>query len=138
VAAASLKRCNADPIAHFIAGIKRAGFLPQRVRASDAAVDSRYWRLQRDSLQYSLRRGRLLIYLACDDVVYMLDGLRRLDIVDRSGILAFFLNWRQHPPHAPLSTLLALLSFLLLGVHDWAPYAANRLIVLTMVPSPIA
>jgi hypothetical protein len=84
-------------------------------------------------IQYSFRRGRLLIYPAYDDVVYMLDGLRRLDTVYQSGPLAFFSNWMHDPPHAPLSTLLAFLSFLTLGVHDWAPYAANGVFVLTMV-----
>ena len=84
-------------------------------------------------IQYSFRQGRLLIYPAFDDVEYMLDGLRRLDRVYQSGPLAFFSNWIRSPPRAPLSGLLAFLSFLLLGVHDWAPYVANGFIVLTMV-----
>ena len=84
-------------------------------------------------IQYSFRRGRLLIYPAYDDVVYMLDGLRRLDNVYQSGPPAFFLKWMRDPPHAPLSSLLAFLSFLVLGIHDWAPYVANGVIILTLV-----
>jgi hypothetical protein len=64
---------------------------------------------------------------------YMLDGLRRLDNVYQSGPPAFFLNWMRDPPHAPLSWLRAFLSFLVLGIHAWAPYVANGVIILTLV-----
>lgn len=84
-------------------------------------------------IQYSFRRGRLLFYPTFDDVSYLLDALRRIESVYQRSPTVFFSDWMRDPPHAPFSTMLAFLSFLLLGVHDWAPYAANVVIVLAFV-----
>src|ERR1700742_1393530 len=74
-------------------------------------------------IQWSIRFGRLAMDPVFDDVGYLIDGLQRLDILDRSGFHEFCQTFINSPPHSPWSTALAILSFALLGVHDWAPYA---------------
>jgi hypothetical protein len=81
-------------------------------------------------IQWSIRFGRLAMDPVFDDVGYMIDGLQRLNVLDRAGFHSFCLNFVNSPPHSPWSTFLALISFALMGVHDWAPYALNSLVLL--------
>jgi hypothetical protein len=80
-------------------------------------------------IQWSIRFGRLAMDPVFDDVGYLIDGLQRLNILDRAGIHAFCQTFINSPPHSPWSTSLALISFALMGVHDWAPYALNSLLL---------
>jgi hypothetical protein len=80
-------------------------------------------------VNYSLRHGRLAIGPTDDDAVYLVDALQRLDILHRS-LKQFCLSFVTDPPHSPFSSILAAGSFAILGPHQWAPYAANGLIVL--------
>jgi Dolichyl-phosphate-mannose-protein mannosyltransferase len=80
-------------------------------------------------IQWSIRFGRLAMDPVFDDVGYFIDGLQRLNILDRSGFHEFCQSFISSPPHSPWSTSLAILSFALMGVHDWAPYALNSLLV---------
>jgi hypothetical protein len=80
-------------------------------------------------IQWSIRFGRLAMDPVFDDVGYLIDGLQRLNILDKSGFHQFCQTFINAPPHSPWSTSLAILSFALLGVHDWAPYALNSLLI---------
>jgi len=64
-----------------------------------------------------------------DDVGYMIDGLRRLNVLDSAGVHAFCQTFVQSVPHSPWSTFLAVVAFALFGVNDWAPYLLNGLLV---------
>jgi len=81
-------------------------------------------------VQYSLRDGRLVIPPSFDDVGYMADGATRLCNFYQMGALPAFQNYVQDPPHSPYSTLLATAAFAVFGIRDWAPYAANGLLIL--------
>jgi hypothetical protein len=66
--------------------------------------------------------GRLAAPATYDDVSYFIVAqawIDRFGIGIVQGIGEFFLQ------HAPLSTLVAAVSFLLFGPYDWAPYIAN-------------
>ena len=84
-------------------------------------------------VQYSFRHGRLLGPPLYDDVTYFNDGLQRLDVAEREGLVSVIRSHVQDPPHSPFATYLAAASFALFGSRDWAPYAGNVVIVLTFV-----
>lgn len=84
-------------------------------------------------LQYSLSRGKLIVPAHYDDVSYLRDGLAKLDGFYRGGISGLVARTSQHPPHSPFATLAAFAGFAIFGVHDWAPYAANEIIVFTLL-----
>ena len=73
--------------------------------------------------------GRLAQELVHDDVGYALDGVKRLDILLQAGPGAALHNLVAIPPHSPWQTLLAMLSFVAAGIEDFAPYAANSVIL---------
>src|SRR5207248_705840 len=85
------------------------------------------------ALQFSTRHGRLLAPPVCDDVGYFLDGLSRLEDFRLHGCGAALVGLATRPPHAPFSTFLAAACFGLFGVHEWAPYAGNGLIVFVIL-----
>lgn len=84
-------------------------------------------------VQYSLRHGRLLLLPMYDDVVYFVDGIQELNIFNSQGIIGNIISFANNPPHSPFSTYLASLSFLILGLHDWAPYVGNFIVILVFL-----
>ncbi|RYF45617.1 MAG: hypothetical protein EOO27_41010, partial [Comamonadaceae bacterium] len=57
-------------------------------------------------MSYLLRDGRLSMVPIYDDVVYLVDGLDRLALLDRHGFPRFLYDLLfAHPPHAPLVAL---------------------------------
>ncbi|OUM02053.1 hypothetical protein A8M77_13165 [Variovorax sp. JS1663] len=77
-------------------------------------------------MSYLLRDGRLSIVPIYDDVVYLIDGLRRLAVLDRQGIVGFLSDYvYAQPPHAPLVTLTSVLGLLLSAGAPWGPYLLN-------------
>lgn len=80
-----------------------------------------------------MQYGRLSTAIGYDDIVYFNDGLTRLRIFYERGISDFLLDLGKNPPHSPFSTLLAVIAFAILGVHDWAPYIANAAVVFVML-----
>ena len=68
-----------------------------------------------------------------DDVVYLVDGQKRLTILDRDGLGRFIFNMWHNPPHSPWSTTLALLGFLIFGLNAWAPYVMNFMLILAFL-----
>lgn len=80
-------------------------------------------------VQASLRKGKLLLPVTYDDVMYCIDGLERLQALYDGGLKSFVASLISSPPHAPSSTVLAMISYLSLGIHDWAPYMGNSVVV---------
>lgn len=80
-------------------------------------------------IQWSIRFGRLAMDPVYDDVGYFLDALNRLNIFQTSGIRALCDSLVQAPPHSLYSTLAAMATFDLFGVHDWAPYISNGFVL---------
>ncbi|MBT2298869.1 hypothetical protein J7E70_00180 [Variovorax paradoxus] len=74
---------------------------------------------------YLVREGRLSIVPIYDDVAYLVDGLKRLAVLDRSGIGGFLLDLGVHPAHSPFSALASTFGFLLSGGAVWGPYLLN-------------
>ncbi|MFL6110325.1 MAG: hypothetical protein ACJ786_03095, partial [Catenulispora sp.] len=84
-------------------------------------------------VHYSINRGKLLVPPTFDDIAYLKDGLFRLDALYKGAVPGLYGQYLKQPPHSPLATVLALSGFALFGVHDWAPYAANAVIILTLL-----
>jgi riboflavin transporter FmnP len=81
-------------------------------------------------VQYSFSVGPLSHDITYDDIGYFNDGLRRLDVLYAGGVPGFLRDYSKEPPHSPMSSLLAMASFAVFGVHDWAPYVGNGLLLL--------
>lgn len=85
------------------------------------------------ALQFSFARGRLTLPITDDDAGYFVDAAARLELWRAKGLRPLLSNYAALPPHAPLSTALGMTAFALFGLHDWAPYAANSLLVLAFL-----
>src|SRR5262249_42974645 len=60
-----------------------------------------------------------------DDVAYFIDGIRRLTVFDQEGFVGVLRSFIEHPPHAPYSTILALLGFAVTPESMFGSYALN-------------
>lgn len=78
-------------------------------------------------LSYLLRDGRLSIVPIYDDVVYLIDGFKRLSVLDRSGMTGLLIDFLQHPPHAPWVALTSVFGLMLSGGEVWGPYLLNTI-----------
>jgi hypothetical protein len=76
---------------------------------------------------YLLREGRLSVVPIYDDVVYLIDGLKRLSVFDQSGLGGFFADFYTHPAHAPFTALASTFGLLLSNGSVWGPYFLNGL-----------
>lgn len=83
-------------------------------------------------LQFSLTYGKLVVHPFYDDISYFNDALERLQKLYSGGLLALASNYVRVPPHSTFSTGLAMASYLVFGARDWAPYAANGIIILAL------
>ena len=90
------------------------------------------------ALQWSFHNGRLTRDPGFDDVGYFVDGLERSQVFYAQGFMGLIRDLSNNPPHSPWSTGLAFLSFLILGVHDWAPYLANGILVVLFLGLSLA
>jgi len=86
-------------------------------------------------VHWSIHSGRLSHDPKADDVGYLLDGLDRLNFTYAKGLFGLVENIMSWPPHSVFSTLGASLAFAVAGVHDWAPYAFNGLLILAFLLS---
>jgi hypothetical protein len=84
-------------------------------------------------VHYSLSRGKLIVPAHYDDVTYLRDGLDKLDGFYRGGLPGLAGRVSLRPPHSPFSTALAFAGFALFGIHDWAPYAADAIVILALL-----
>jgi hypothetical protein len=78
-------------------------------------------------LQASLNTGTLSLPATYDDISYYVDAARRVQTFWQGSLGAVLREYLANPPHAPGSTLLAALGFMLFGVKPWAADAANAL-----------
>ncbi|MDP9174398.1 MAG: hypothetical protein M3O30_11110 [Planctomycetota bacterium] len=76
-----------------------------------------------------VRHGRLAIPPILDDAGYFVDGASRLAAWKTHGFLTMGSGLLARPPHSPFSTALAMLAFGIFGVHAWAGYLFNGLII---------
>ena len=84
-------------------------------------------------VRQSLSYGRLEALPTYDDISYLRDAQARLDVFYAEGPFAAFLEFFQQPPHSPWSTALAMFAFSIFGLRDWAPAAANGIIVFAIL-----
>lgn len=70
-----------------------------------------------------------------DDVGYLLDAYQRLAFEGVNSLFALVQSFRANPPHAPMSTLTAMVGYSLFGAHVWAPYFSNIWILATYAAS---
>ncbi len=81
-------------------------------------------------VRQSLHGGRLALPPTFDDVGYLRDAQIRLHVFFDQGPIGGLAHMLRSVPHSPWSSLLALVAFLAFGVREWAPAAANGLLVL--------
>ena len=77
------------------------------------------------SLKNSIEFGRLAFVPSYDDVVYFLDSLTRYQSLLNGNILKLLRDAVYNPPHAPINAVQGVLSYMVFGVQDWAPYVSN-------------
>ncbi len=77
------------------------------------------------TLGWSAQYGRLSIHSAYDDVSYLADGMGHAHRLRVEGVVACATELFRHPPHSPLMCVCAMIGFLCIGMHDWAPYAVH-------------
>src|SRR5229473_4498654 len=77
------------------------------------------------NLSFALRSGSLSRPPVYDDVVYLLDAYQRLAFGGVNSLRTLVNSFLTQPPHAPMSTLTAMLGYSLIGPYLWAAYAAN-------------
>ncbi len=78
-------------------------------------------------IQTSLASGSLSLPPTYDDLAYLNDAVRRLEIFQSAGIWKLITDFCSQPPHSPLHSLLAFLGFSIFGVNHWAAIAMNAL-----------
>jgi hypothetical protein len=78
-------------------------------------------------LQASLNDGVLSFPPTYDDIGYYIDATHRVQSLWQGGIEAVLREYLAYPPHAPGSTFLAAIGFLLFGIKPWAADTANAL-----------
>lgn len=77
------------------------------------------------NLSFTVRAGSLARPPIYDDVVYLLDAYQRLAFGGVNSLATLVDSFLSDPPHAPMSTLTAMLGYSLLGPSAFAAYAAN-------------
>jgi hypothetical protein len=77
------------------------------------------------ALARSFFDGRLADPLTHNDVNYFILGIQHLMLWRVHGFRALISAFLHTSQHAPIATYQAMLSFLLLGIHDWSPYVSN-------------
>lgn len=80
-------------------------------------------------VNYSLHCGKLSLPARYDDVSYLRDGLAKLNLFYKGGLGGLAYSVSLNPPHSPFATAVAFAGYALFGTHDWAPYAANGVII---------
>ncbi len=84
-------------------------------------------------VRQSLHGGRLALPPTFDDVGFLRDGQERLQAFFDRGPVALLTGVVEKTPHSPWSSGLAAAAFLFFGMREWAPAAANGLLVLAVL-----
>lgn len=82
---------------------------------------------------WSIHAGRLALPPQYDDVAYLRQALQWVHILRHDGPAGVLNSYWQTPAHAPLHDVMGAASFLLFGIHDWAPYAGRALVILLLL-----
>jgi hypothetical protein len=80
-------------------------------------------------IHFSNRYGRLAFPPQYNDSNYLTDGLQRVDLFMRTSLREVYRKYRDHPPHSPISTLLAATGFIVFGISESSPYIMNALLL---------
>ena len=83
-------------------------------------------------IQYSMKYGRLAAPPYYDDVSYFVDALPRVQEFYTRNWAMVCLGLLARAPHSLFSTVVAVAGYLVFGARDWAPYAANAVIILAL------
>jgi len=84
-------------------------------------------------VQWSLVRDKLAVFPPPRELAYANDALWRLRDFYGAGVGKLLSQWLESPPRSPLRSGLALAGYAVLGIHDWAPYAVNGVIILGLL-----
>ena len=77
------------------------------------------------NIAFSFRQGRLATVPYYDDVSYLADAFGRLTFATGDGFWSLVASFWTDPPHAPTSTLTAMLGFWIFGTAPVSAYLAN-------------
>ncbi|MDX2018144.1 MAG: hypothetical protein SFY95_10975, partial [Planctomycetota bacterium] len=82
------------------------------------------------ALHASLRIGRLSVLSTYDDISYLCQPALSLHALQAGGFRGLVAQLWQEPPHSLILWVTGFLGQLVLGVHDWVPYAAHSVVLL--------
>lgn len=86
------------------------------------------------AIHWSSTHGKLTHDIQYDDVLHFVDALDLYLIWENQGVGAAAREFASHPTLAPFSTLAGVAAFRTFGLHPWAPYVFNGVVVfLTLV-----
>lgn len=77
--------------------------------------------------------GRLQHDITFDDIGYVNDASDRISLLISNGAAAFWSSFISNPPHSPFSTVLAVAALAFGGYTDVVFYAANTIVLVTVV-----
>lgn len=77
------------------------------------------------NLKNSFEFGRLTQVPTFDDVSYFADAVFRYHSFLKRSVWAILYDFVTNTPHSPILTIQALISYMIFGVQDWAPYITN-------------
>lgn len=74
------------------------------------------------NLKNSFEFGRLAFVPSYDDISYFTDAVKRYQIFINGNLLSLIKDFIYNPPHSPIIAFQGVISYILFGVNDWAPY----------------
>ena len=74
------------------------------------------------NLKNSFEFGRLAFVPRYDDIVYFNDAVVRYQKFINGNVFSLVQDAFSNPPHSPLMAFQAVISYILFGIEDWAPY----------------
>ena len=74
------------------------------------------------NLKNSFEFGRLAFVPLYDDVAYFRDAVVRYQKFVNGNVFSLLQDAFSNPPHSPLMAFQAVISYILFGIEDWAPY----------------
>lgn len=82
------------------------------------------------AIHWATQHGKLTHDIQYDDVMHFADGISLFQIWQEQGRAAAVRSFASDPTLAPVSTVAAAISFGVFGVHPWAPYALNAVVLI--------
>ncbi len=81
----------------------------------------------------SLKVGTLAQPIGYDDIVYFIEGARRLHVLQSEGVVPFFKGYIAAPMHSPITIMTAMLGYSIGGITPWAAPAANGIALIAFI-----